>query len=282
MPLALRHRFIEWRQRAGNEVIARIAEILQGPVLCKVDEFDGVFSINPRSHLFHRILLAGQYEPRISQLYYSLIRPDADIIDIGANVGFFTVGGAKRLSTGRLLAAEPTAEGFRRLTENVARNGVSEKVILFKGMVSQSKGQGNIFFVPGCEEYSSMNKPEHFAVRDREVSSESVPIECVDDLVDAYGLHPTVIKVDVEGAEFSVFSGAQHTLLKHRPVVISELWRGPTRADGHSGSEIIQMLEALNYIVMDPHDPQAKPGQSEISDIICFPKETYDPSLLKP
>jgi FkbM family methyltransferase len=256
-------------------------DIVKGSVICEVKEFDGIFAIDPRSDLLHRLLSVGYYEPRIAQLYYAHIRPDGDILDVGANVGFYTVAGAKRLTTGRLLAAEPTADAFSRLVENVARNGVSDRVILFKGMIGQVKGQGQIYFVPGSEEYSSMNTPEHFGAEGKEIYSELVQIERVDDLVDEHGLRPAVLKVDVEGAEFSVFSGAQRTLSTFRPVVISELWRGPTRADGHSGAEILQMFQTLDYVVVDPHDPEAKPGQSEMGEIISIPKEKYDPSLLK-
>jgi FkbM family methyltransferase len=262
-------------------VLSRIGEIVKEPVVIEVKEFDGVFSIDPRSHLLRRILANGYYEPRISQLYCDHIRPDGDILDIGANVGFFTVGGARRLTTGRLLAAEPTSGAFTHLKKNVERNGVSERVILFKGMVGLERGQGQIHFIPGYEEYSSADIPEHFAMKNQTCLSETVPIERVDDLVERYSLRPTLMKVDVEGAEFSVFAGAQATLATFRPVVISELWRGPTRADGHRGIEIVRMLEQLGYVVLDPTDPRATPGSQEMGEILCIPKERYESSLLR-
>jgi hypothetical protein len=146
-------------------------------------------------------------------------------------------------------------------------------------MISHTRDQAKIYFVPGLEEYSSMNIPDHFAISTENVLSETVQVESIDDLVERHGLRPALIKVDVEGAEFSVFAGARKSLSKYRPVVISELWRGPTRADGHLGTEIVQMFEGLNYIALNPNTPQAKLGQGEFEDAIFIPREKYNQRL---
>jgi len=279
-PRAIRRAWTGWRQKSGEAILERISQIVKDNVVFEAAEFGGVFSINPQSHLLHRFLRTGCYEPSVSQLFLSLVRPECDVIDVGANIGFFTVAGAKKLTTGRLLAAEPTSEAFCRLAENVTRNGVADRVILFKGMIGAAKGQADIHFVPGFEEYSSINDPEHFATRGKEIRTDTVPVERIDDLVAKYGLRPTVMKVDVEGAEFSVFSGAQDTLSAYRPAVISEVWKNPTKADGHSGSELVQMFESIDYVVRDPSDPRARPGLDLVGEIVCIPKEQYDPSVL--
>lgn len=275
-PRAIWGAWHRWRRQAGDVVLERIGEIVKGDILFQAREFDGVFSIDPRSHLLQRFLRDGFYEPKVTQFFLTNIQPQADVLDVGANIGFFTIAGAKRLTTGRILAAEPTGATFNRLTENVTRNGVTDRVILFHGMIGSSKGQGQIHFVPGMEEYSSMKAPEHFAVRDKEISTESVSMERVDDLVERYNLRPALLKVDVEGAEFSVFQGALRTIAVHRPVVISEIWRERTSADGHSGAELIKMFESLDYVVRNPHDPEIKPGLEVVGEIICIPKEKLD------
>jgi FkbM family methyltransferase len=280
-PLALRRAWLDWRGRAGEAVLERIGKMVKGDVVFEAKEFDGVFSIDPRSHLLHRFLRKGYYEPQVSRLFLAFIQPHADVLDIGANIGFYTVAGARRLTTGRLLAAEPTGATFKRLSENVRRNGVLDRVLLFNGMIGANKGQGQIHFVPGMEEYSSMKIPEHLAVKNQELCTETVPIERVDDLVDEHDLHPAVLKVDVEGAEFSVFKGALNTISKYRPVVISEIWKNPTKADGHSGAELVQMFENLDYVVRDPHDPLLKPGLEVVGEIICIPRERFDSSVFR-
>jgi FkbM family methyltransferase len=280
-PLALRRAWIDWRRQPSDQAIDRLGDIVKGNIVFEAQEFGGVFVINPRSHLLRRLLQQGFYEPCISGLFFSLIKPDGDVLDIGANIGFFTVGGAKRLSTGRMFAAEPTSEAYQRLGENVDRNGVHDKVILFKGLVGSWKGQTQVNFVPGLEEYSSLNTLEHFATKNLKKQTDTVPIERLDDLVETHGLRPTLIKVDVEGAEYGVFEGAQRTLTTFRPAVISEVWREPKNAGGKVGADVVRLFEKLDYVVRNPHDPLGKPGLDDIGEIICIPRENFDERMLK-
>jgi len=261
-----------WRDRPADTVLDNFSEI-DKDVVFDAEEFGGTFSINPRSHLIHRLLRNGEYEPRISSLFFHFLQPDRDILDIGANIGFFTVGGAKRLTTGRVFAAEPTPEAFRRLNENVDRNGVRDRVILFNGLVGPEKGQATINFVPGLEEYSSMNPLEHFATKEQPVMSKVMPIETVDGIVEQHGLNCALMKVDVEGAEYSVFHGAHRTLDKLRPVVIAEVWAKPNSADGKTGRELVRMFHDIGYNVVDPHDRFVEPGIQDIGEMVCIPKE---------
>ena len=89
-----------------------------------------------------------------------------------------------------------------------------------------------------------------------------------------HNLRPGLLKVDVEGAEFSVFAGAQQVLSTFRPGVISELWRKSAGAGVHSGADVLKMFEELNYIVLDAHDPVSKLCLHKIGEIICIPRES--------
>jgi FkbM family methyltransferase len=280
VPLAVRRAWIRWREHPAQVVLDRFSDILRDNVVFEAREFGGTFSINPRSHLIRRLLQHGHYEPGVATKFFSFLNPDGDVLDVGANIGFFTIGGAKKLSTGRLLAAEPTSEAFNRLSENVERNGVSDRVILFKGLVGGQSGQAEVHYVPGFEEYSSINALEHTAIKNHQTRTETVPIELMDNLVRAHKLRPTLIKVDVEGGEFSVFEGAEYTLSTFRPVVICELWRKPASAGGHTGAEIIELFQKLNYVVRDLHDPLATPGLADVTDIVCIPRETFHSDML--
>src|SRR3546814_11552837 len=82
--------------------------------------------------------------------------PSRDVIDIGANIGFFSVLAGRRLSTGRVLSVEPTDAAFARLSRNVQLNGVSDRAILHQGLISDTQGTNAIHVIPGMEEYSSI------------------------------------------------------------------------------------------------------------------------------
>jgi hypothetical protein len=51
-----------------------------------------------------------------------------------------------------------------------------------------------------------------------------VPMVAIDDLVESGSIRPpSLVKIDVEGAELEVIEGMRRTLLKHRPVVLCEM-----------------------------------------------------------
>jgi hypothetical protein len=104
-------------------------------------------------------------------------------------------------------------------------------------------------------------------------------MERVDDLVTKHGLHPTLMKVDVEGSEFAVFEGSRDTLSTFRPVVISELWRKSDRLGGHTGAEVITLFEKLDYVVRDPYR-LAAPDKAT-GEILCIPREKFDANALR-
>lgn len=254
-------------------MVTRLQAILAEDVTLRVDEFAGRFRVSPRSHLFQRIAQSGRYEPELAGLFLSALDPARDVIDVGANVGFFTVAGAKRLTTGRVLAIEPTAGAFARLTTNISLNGVGDKVIAFNGLASAENGEAELHAIEGMEEYSSMQALVHPSVAQESGSTViSTASRTIDSLVDEHGLKPSLIKVDVEGAEGLVFKGAEQTLKRFRPVIISELSNALLRGFGTSAAEIVAMLEGLDYEVSDPFDPKALPGTKEFGDIICRPR----------
>src|SRR3546814_9162768 len=97
--------------------------------------------MSPKSHLFRRLFINGEYEPELAKLFLKYLDPSRDVIDIGANIGFFSVLAGRRLSTGRVLSVEPTDAAFARLSRNVQLNGVSDRAILHQGLISDTHGR---------------------------------------------------------------------------------------------------------------------------------------------
>src|SRR3546814_15346114 len=85
--------------------------------------FCSSFAMSPKSHLFGRLFINGEYEPELAKLFLKYLDPSRDVIDIVANIGFFSVLAGRRLSTGRVLSVEPTAAAFARLSRNVEQIG---------------------------------------------------------------------------------------------------------------------------------------------------------------
>ncbi|MEG4842651.1 FkbM family methyltransferase [Microcoleus sp. CZ3-B2] len=241
-------------------------------VTIQVDEFDGQFVLGPQSHLLHRLLAEGEYERDLVKLFLKHLDPVRDVIDVGANVGFFTVLAARSLTSGRVLAAEPTRAAFARLSHNIDLNGVEDAVIMYNGLISDKDCTSTINVVAGREEYSSMGDVVHPAVIGEKTLTETIDAKKIDTLVETHNLTPGLIKVDVEGAEGLVFEGARETLKRHRPIVISEFSRPLLEANGSSPERLAKLFDECDYDVFDAHDQFARAGHLEFSDLLAVPR----------
>lgn len=264
---------VDFRDRPVEHVLGRLQDMLVEDVVVRVDEFGGDFQMSPSSDLFRRLTRHGNYEPELARLFQSYVRPDDDVIDVGANIGFFTVAAGKRLKKGRVLAIEPTKGAFTRLQRNVERNDTDDRTVLFNGMASNTSGEFPLYSVVGKEEYSSIGPLRHPSVAGEKATVGKAQSQSLDELAETHELSPALIKVDVEGAEALVFAGASRVLEHHRPVVISEISNVLLESFDATGRDIVAMFEALSYRVIDPSDPRAVPGTKDYGEILCLPAE---------
>lgn len=280
--LGLRRAWLARRRQERALVHERLVELMvEDPVIC-LAEFQGNFSLDVRSDLFARYILDGTYEPALVLLLKTFLNLDRDVIDIGANVGFYSVLCGKLISPSRkVLAIEPTQNALDRLRNNVERNGLSHKVIVHEGAASRQDGVTNLHFIEGKEEYSSLGPLCHPSVL--KTPAQTVAIRCskLDTLVAAYALDPGFIKVDVEGAEHSVFEGSVQVLSQHRPIVMSEFSLPLLKESGSSAEAIIRFFKGLDYVVFDPFVPTLHPGVRAFGDILCLPCEMATPGVIQ-
>lgn len=146
-----------------------------------------------------------------------------DFVDVGAHVGLYTIAAAFALpGRGRVLAFEPNPAARAQLLENLALNGCDNVIVSGKA-VADAVGE-TLLHVPATPDPSfSSLEPGRFA------EGEPVRVETttLDREVEAAGLAPAVVKVDVEGAEFAVLRGMERTFTR-RPVLLVEV--GPDTA----------------------------------------------------
>jgi len=163
-------------------------------------------------------LLRDWSEPELRQLHL-FIRPGDAFVDVGANIGLFTLKAASIVGPkGRVVAVEPGLEASQRLAENLALNERSN-IRQVRSALADTIGQATLHHV------NMGDDPQAFSLLSDGSGSggENVPVTTLDALAADLGLERIdCIKIDVEGAEERVIRGAQESLRRWHPTVIFE------------------------------------------------------------
>src|SRR5688572_5258274 len=98
------------------------------PLECRL--FNGArMTCDLRDHVQRQIYFFGAYEPIETYLFRLLLRPGMVVVDVGANVGLYTLIAAGEVGVrGEVHAFEPVPETFERLVDHVMVNGVADIV----------------------------------------------------------------------------------------------------------------------------------------------------------
>jgi FkbM family methyltransferase len=271
--LALRRRWLSRRHRRRRALFESLVDRMAEDPVLELPEFRGRFAIGARSDLFRRCALDGEYEPAEARTCTELIDPSRDAIDVGANIGFFSVLLAKSLNPGRrLLSIEPTTGAMERLKSNIERNRVADRVVLFHGVVSNTDGEASIHVIDGKEEYASLGAIVHPSAKGLSVSRRPVPCSTLDSLVERFELDPGFVKIDVEGFEGAAFEGAKRTLRDHRPIVLSELDDALLGQNGSSAEAVLALFETAGYVAIDPASGEPLRSASHAGSVVFKPR----------
>ena len=194
------------------------------------------------------------------------------VIDVGANVGFFSLRFAKWVGDrGKVIAIEPEDRNHVRLVEAIARQGFSGRVEPLKAVAAATRG--DMFL-----EINPAHPADHRISRD----GTGLPVSAVtlDQLSqDHPALRLALVKIDVQGAEMMVLKGADRILKDAKPALFIELSEEGLGRFGSSVNEILQYLTGLGYeafwlMPAGPHlraleaDIHAKVGQSGYVDVL--------------
>lgn len=164
----------------------------------------------------HEGVVQGWYEKREVEIVEQLI-PDADVfVDVGANLGFYSCLAKKQGL--RVLAFEPHPRNLNYLYRNLGENGWDD-VEIFPIGLAESPGVMTLFgFGDGA---SLVQGWAHTSTKLRH----HIPVNTLDNLVvDRLAGKKLLVKIDVEGAEHQVLSGARRVLdMDPRPVWFIEV-----------------------------------------------------------
>lgn len=167
-------------------------------------------AVVPREVINQTLFLYGTFEISQTRLIQSVLRPGMTFLDIGANIGYYTVIGAHLVGpTGRVHCFEPHAGIRTRLHDNIVRNGYQNVTVHAEAL---SDHTGTVTFFAVNEDDENQGTSSILPGSGRR-AGEPVPSLTLDDFLAGVGPgRVDVIKMDVEGAELQVIAGARRTL----------------------------------------------------------------------
>jgi FkbM family methyltransferase len=197
------------------------------------------------SDLIQRYLYVfGVWEPDITHWLTEHLRPGDVVVDIGANIGYFSLLAATCVGpTGKVLAFEPVPSIADLLTANVQRNDLA--VDVHRVVVGDAVGSTEIFRSAGTNIGRSGTSGGAGTV-----SEGSVPVVRAADAIDKeLWERIRFIKIDVEGDERRVLRGLEPLLAALSPdaAVFVEVTPSDLEARGESADELMATMRGLGF-----------------------------------
>jgi FkbM family methyltransferase len=189
-------------------------------------------------------MAAGVYESPETAFVKRQVRAGMSVVDIGANLGWFTVHLADIVGEdGRVDAFEPRSDLFDLLEKTTIENHLAN-VTLHNCALGDKNSNGQVIWSlddlnPGGTHLVSSD------FINSEMSSQNVRVSTLDS---SLSHHIDFIKIDVEGSEPLVFSGAERILLEDRPTILVEI--NPSnllRTSGSTTEKFGGLVEKFNY-----------------------------------
>jgi FkbM family methyltransferase len=177
------------------------------------------------------------------QLSLSLVRHGDVVLDVGANIGLWTLSAARRAGSRHVHAFEPVPQLYQALVRHLELNQLSE--VQCRQLALADRSGTTTFFMATHGNSGGSGLASRPGVEE--------PVEVTLATLDQYCEEQRLgqvdfMKVDVEGAETLVFSGGRCILgATYAPAIMFESHAANVALFGRTQSEVRQQLESLGY-----------------------------------
>jgi FkbM family methyltransferase len=179
------------------------------------------------------------YEPNVLPAFKSILKPDHNVIDIGANIGIFSLTACAQCINGKVFAFEPNVANCSFILASSSRNhfgnlylyavGASDKDEIL--ILNSNFSTGATSRIPQHPEEILNSK----LVQTIRLDSHPVSKERID-----------VIKIDIDGGEGKALRGAENTIKTNKPVIFFEF--SPPLLLSHSNLGAVEFLDFLKNL----------------------------------
>lgn len=185
-----------------------------------------------------------EWEPFETAVFLSQLDAGSVVVDVGANVGYYTLLASKAVGeTGKVIAVEPDPTSFALLERNVQMNAAKNVTLIRKGL-SDRRATGRLYL-------DSENKGDHRLFLEDAIKP-SVSVELVPyNEIDASASAPSLIKIDVQGWEAQALSGFPFSSYETMPTLLMEFWPSGLEAAGSDPLMVLRFVQGLGYSIFE-------------------------------
>jgi FkbM family methyltransferase len=243
--------------------------------------------VDLRSRMERHVYWRSEYDPKPVALFEKLLEPGATVLDIGANIGFFTVPVAQAVARrrGHVYAIEPVPANFERLCENLRLNGLEDVCSPFHLALGKTDGIAKLTMDDDVHAVTGNAVTETIAtdpVEIRPAPEPWIPRDPVfTETLDAFvGRLPppdnVLVKMDVEGAEYEILQSSTTFVARHQPIFYCELNYRRMRKVGWTAATLDELIRPWNY-EMHFHDGRnlvaGCVGGPDTEDVFLLPRD---------
>lgn len=192
------------------------------------------------------MLRTGSYEPLQTKLFVSAVNKGDTVLDIGANIGTYTVLASKKVGPkGKVYAFEPDPTNLTILKKNLTKNSCANVVVVNKALsdITGTMALKKDRFAPGETRISKKGSTRVQVIR-------------LDDFVAQNKITPTVVKMDIEGAEVGALVGGAKTFTQNKIKLFIEVNPKALVAFKQTSKSLLTVLDSLGFTIQKIIDEQ--------------------------
>jgi len=198
-------------------------------------------------------------------MFRRFLRPGMGVLDIGANIGWFTMLAAALVGpTGFVLAVEPNTRNIKLLEASRRINDFGQVVV---AQSAAGREIGLLVLHTSHSNGTTSSLPQDMAALLNAETVLSLPLDAL--LSDERRID--LIKTDVEGAEYNALLGCRKTIARWRPAIISEFSPGSMPGiSGISGEDYLRFLIGLGYhLWIIEHDASLRAFREDLAGVMA-------------
>jgi FkbM family methyltransferase len=207
-------------------------------------EVEGIkLFVDPEDEAIGKLFLVHtRYEPVETDLIKSILKPGMTVVDIGANIGYYSLLASKCVGEkGNVFCFEPAPSNFSFLKKNIETNN-AKNIVAVQKAVSNQEGTLELFM---DEHLSGGHQIFNSGMKSKSVTVETIS---VDEFFENENINIDLLKIDIEGAEMFALQGMKKTLATNpRIKFITEFYPIMIERCGFSPQQYLNELRAIGF-----------------------------------